>query len=104
MSKVREKHEKELNDLTIQNQRYVEKIAQYEVRFEDFSKNLHSSNDERLQLLKQLEIMKSKLREYEIGSQLNGNAAVGSTSKFFDKIRGKYFSYWQRFRNARKCS
>lgn len=85
MAKVQEKHEKQLNDMGIENRRYTDRIACLEDRIKEFSSQIYNLNDEKLLLLKEHEIMKSKLRTYEIGSTLN---AGSSASKFFGKIRG----------------
>lgn len=89
MAKVQEKHEKLLNDLANENRRFIDKNTFLEERIKEFSSQIYALNDEKLQLLKEHEIMKSKLRTYEIGSTLNGGNTTSSASKFFDKIRGK---------------
>lgn len=88
MAKVQEKHEKQLNDLMNESRRYTDKITFLEDRIKEFSSQVYALNDEKLLLLKEHEIMKSKLRTYEIGSTLNAGNGTSSTSKFFDKIRG----------------
>lgn len=88
MAKVQEKHEKQLNELTLENRRFTEKITFLDDRVKDFSSQIYSLNEEKLLLLKEHEIMKSKLRTYEIGSTLNAGTNSSSASKFHDKIRG----------------
>lgn len=91
MSKVKAKHEKELNEHSIEVRRYLDKIAQYEDRFKNYSNQIYSMNEKQLILLKENEIMKSKLRTYENGSTLHvaRNSQSILPAKFMDKIRGK---------------
>lgn len=89
MAKVQEKHEKQLNELISENRRLTDKLIFYDERTKEFSTQIHALNEEKLMLLKQHEIMKSKLRTYEIGSTLNGGSNTTSASKFFDNMRGK---------------
>lgn len=88
MSKVQDKHEKQLIELTNENRKLNEKVIFYDDRTKEFSSQIHALNDERLKLLKEHEIMKSKLRTYEIGTTLNGTNSTITASKFFDKMRG----------------
>lgn len=90
MAKVQDKHEKQLADLVNENRRYTEKLIFYDDKTKEFSQQIHALNEEKLMLLKEHEIMKSKLRTYEIGTTLNGGNGTTSASKFFDKIRGKF--------------
>lgn len=89
MAKVQDKHEKQLAELINENRRYTDKLIFYDDKTKEFSQQIHALNEEKLMLLKEHEIMKSKLRTYEIGTTLNGGNGTTSTSKFFDKIRGK---------------
>lgn len=88
MAKVQDKHEKQLAELVNENRRYTDKLIFYDDKTKEFSQQIHSLNEEKLMLLKEHEIMKSKLRTYEIGSTLNNGTT--NASKFFDKIRGKF--------------
>lgn len=88
MSKIQDKHEKQLNEMAIENRKSADKIAFLDDRNKAFSSEIHGMNDERLKLLKEHEILKSKLRSYEIGTTLNGANVTASASNFFDKMRG----------------
>lgn len=91
MAKVQDKHIEQLNEVHNENRRQTsEKLAFYEDKIKEFSMQIHSLNEEKLLLLKEHEIMKAKLRTFEIDSTLNrGNGTNGSSAMFFDKIRGK---------------
>lgn len=91
MAKVQEKHVEQLNDVQNENHRLTaEKIGLYEDKLKEFSMQIHALNEEKLLLLKEHEIMKAKLRTFEIDSTLNrGNGTNGSSAMFFDKLRGK---------------
>lgn len=89
MAKVQDKHEKQLNELINENRHQMEKIHFYDEKTKEFSSQIHSLNEEKLMLLKEHEIMKSKLRTYEIDSTLNRGNAVNGASKYYDKIKGK---------------
>lgn len=88
MAKVQDKHEKQLNELISENRKYTDKLILYDERTKEFSSQIHALNEEKLMLLKEHEIMKSKLRTYEIGSTLNGGNSTATASKFFE-MRGK---------------
>lgn len=88
MAKVQDKHEKQLTELVTENRRYADKLIFYDEKTKEFSSQIHALNEEKLMLLKEHEIMKSKLRTYEIGSTLNGGNGTMSASKLFDKMRG----------------
>lgn len=94
MAKVQEKHMEQLNEVHNENRRQTaEKLGFYEEKLKEFSMQVHSLNEEKLLLLKEHEIMKAKLRTFEIDSTLNrGNGTNGSSAMFFDKIRGKITS------------
>lgn len=89
MAKVQEKHIEQLNDAIESRRQMSETIALYEGKIKEFSMQIHSLNDEKLLLLKEHEIMKAKLRTYEIDSTLNRGNTTSSSAMFFDKIRGK---------------
>lgn len=88
MAKVQEKHEKQLAEIVTENRRYSDKLIFYDEKNKEFSSQIHALNEEKLILLKEHEIMKTKLRTYEIGSTLNGGNT--GASKFLDKMRGVY--------------
>lgn len=88
MTKLKEKHEQALTDLTSENRHYTDKVSFLEDRLEEYGSQIHKLNEEKLMLFKQQEIMKSKLRTYEIGTTLNGSSNTSSATKFIDKIRG----------------
>lgn len=90
MAKVQDKHEKQLAELITENRKYADKLIFYDDKTKEFSSQIHALNEEKLQLLKEHEIMKSKLRTYEIGTTLNGGNNTTGASKFFDKIRGTF--------------
>lgn len=75
------------NDL----QRYVDKIEQYENRFQQLSNQLHAKNEQHLHLLKENEIMKSKMRTLENHTAFPSikPAQLNVPISFIDKIRGK---------------
>lgn len=79
----------QLNDATEIRRQMSEKLALYEDKIKEFSKQIHSLNDEKLLLLKQHEIMKAKLRTYEIDWTLNRGNTNSSSAMFTNKIRGK---------------
>lgn len=91
MSKVKAKHEVELLELRNDLQRYVDKIEQYESRFQQLSNQLHAKNEQHLHLLKENEIMKSKMRTLENHTAFPSMkpAQLGVPTSFMDKIRGK---------------
>lgn len=100
MAKVQDKHEKQLTELVTENRRYADKLIFYDEKTKEFSSQIHALNEEKLMLLKEHEIMKSKLRTYEIGSTLNGGNGTMSTSKLFEKMRGNVnrfnnFTIWK---------
>lgn len=87
---MQDKHEAQLQELINENRRQMDKLMFYDEKTKEFSTQIHALNEEKLMLLKEHEIMKSKLRTYEIDSTLNrGNGIKTSTNLFFDKIRGK---------------
>lgn len=88
MAKVQDKHEKQLIEIAGENRQYADKLAFYDDRTKEYSTQLHALNEEKLLLLKEHEIMKAKLRTYEIGSTLNGGSSNSATSKFIGKMRG----------------
>lgn len=88
MSKVQDKHESQLNELVNENRRQMEKLVFYDEKTKEFSSQIHALNEEKLMLLKEHEIMKSKLRTYEIDSTLNRGNGASSSAMFFDKFRG----------------
>lgn len=90
MAKVQEKHIEQLNEVHNENRRQTnEKLSFYEDKIKEFSMQIHSLNEEKLLLLKEHEIMKAKLRTFEIDSTLNRGNGTSSSAMFFDKIRGK---------------
>ena len=94
MAKVQEKHMEQLSEVHNENQRQTsEKLGLYEGKIKEFSKQIHSLNEEKLLLLKEHEIMKAKLRTFEIDSTLNRGNGTSSSAMFFDKIRGKIKLY-----------
>lgn len=93
MAKVQEKHEKQLNELILENRRYSDKLLFYDERTKEFSSQIHALNEEKLMLLKEHEIMKSKLRTYEIGSTLNTGSSTTSASKFFENMKSNNWHY-----------
>lgn len=86
MSKVKAKHEVELIEHATEMQRHVDKIAQYEDRFKQLSNQLHVKNDQYLNLLKENEIMKSKMRTLENHTAFPSMKPIPTS--FMDKIRG----------------
>lgn len=74
MTKVKEKHEKELNDLNSEHRRSLDKVEAYELKLAKYSSQLNKLNSEKLQLWKDNEVMKTKLRSFNISSTLNGNS------------------------------
>ncbi|XP_055300989.1 restin homolog isoform X1 [Sitodiplosis mosellana] len=91
MAKVQDKHEKQLAELVTENRKYADKLIFYDDKTKEFSSQIHALNEEKLMLLKEHEIMKSKLRTYEIGTTLNGGNNTTNASKFFGKITGGNF-------------
>lgn len=89
MAKVQDKHEQQLNELVLENRRQMEKLVKYDDRTKEFASQIHALNEEKLMLLKEHEIMKSKLRTIEIDSTLNRGNGTSSASTYFDKMRGK---------------
>lgn len=89
MAKVQDKHEVHLNELINDNRRQMEKLAFYDEKMKEFTAQIHALNEEKLMLLKEHEIMKSKLRTYEIDSTLSRGNGTSTSAMFFDKIRGK---------------
>lgn len=89
MAKVQDKHEVHLNELINDNRRQTEKLAFYDEKMKEFTAQIHALNEEKLMLLKEHEIMKSKLRTYEIDSTLSRGNGTSTSAMFFDKIRGK---------------
>lgn len=76
MAKAKEKHEKDTNEaVKAENRRCNEKIEASESRIQKLAAIIHRQNEERLQLWKDYEILKTKLRSANINFQLNGNAA-----------------------------
>lgn len=90
MAKVQDKHEVQLNELINENRRQMEKLLFYDEKTKEFSTQIHALNEEKLMLLKEHEIMKSKLRTYEIDSTLNRGNGTSTSAMFFDKLRGKF--------------
>lgn len=87
MAKVQEKHIEQLNDAYNENQRQAsERCALYEKKIQEFSSQLHALNEEKLLLLKEHEIMKAKLRTYEIDSTLNRGTGAGGSANFYGKL------------------
>lgn len=80
MAKVKDKHEKDFNEAIAENRRCIEKIEAYESKLQKISTQIHRLNEEKLQLWKDNEMMKTKLRSVNINFQLNGN----STSNMFE--------------------
>lgn len=80
MAKVKDKHEKDFNEAIAENRRYIEKIEAYETKIQKISAQIYRLNEEKLQLWKDNEMMKTKLRSVNINFQLNGN----STSNMFE--------------------
>lgn len=83
MAKVKDKHEKDFNEVIAENRRCNEKIEAYELKLQKISTQIHRLNEEKLQLWKDNEMMKTKLRSVNINYQLNGNSA---TNMFEGKI------------------
>lgn len=96
MSKVKTKHEIELNDLSIENQRLTNKFAQFESRYEQSAIQLHAMNTKYLDLLKESEIMKSKLRNYENSAAFQSITSSSVPPSFIEKIRGKFSFIYHR--------
>lgn len=91
MTKVQEKHIEQLNEVYNDNQRQMaEKLSLYDHKIKEYSLQIHSLNEEKLLLLKEHEIMKAKLRSFEIDSTLNRGNGTSTSAMFFDKIRGKF--------------
>lgn len=86
MSKIKIKHEKETSDYKNENQRYIEKIHQYEDRFKNFSNQIYSMNEKHLMLMKENEIMKSRLRTLEHSTAMMNGRSSGLPMKL---LRGK---------------
>lgn len=76
MAKVKDKHEKDFNEVIAENRRCNEKIEAYELKLQKISTQIHRLNEEKLQLWKDNEMMKTKLRSVNINFQLNGNSAT----------------------------
>lgn len=89
MSKVKAKHEKELIELNSEIQRDANKLAQYEERYKQSTQQLFSMNEKYLILLKENEIMKSKLRNYENNVGFSSGRTSNVPPKFIENIRGK---------------
>lgn len=94
MSKVKAKHEQELNEHNAEVQRYTNKLSQFETRYEQSAAQLHNMNEKYLVMYKENEIMKSKLRNYEnsVTFQSLTPSSSGMPSNFMEKIRGKTLS------------
>lgn len=90
MAKVQDKHEKQLAELITENRKYADKLVFYDDKTKEFSSQIHALNEEKLMLLKEHEIMKSKLRTYEIGTTLNCGSTTSNASKYFGKITGTF--------------
>lgn len=91
MSKVKAKHEQELNEHNAEVQRYANKLSQFETRYEQSAAQLHNMNTRFLDMYKENEIMKSKLRNYENSAtfQSLNPSSSGMPSNFMEKIRGE---------------
>lgn len=90
MAKVKEKHEKDFNELIAENHRSVEKNEIYEAKLKKFSQQIHKLNSDKLQLWKDNEVMKTKLRSVNINFQLSGNNAP-------NMFEGKYHTKFEIF-------
>lgn len=86
MAKLREKHEQQLFDEGNEKQQLMDSNGLLEKRVTEYAAQMHKMNEEKLQLFKQQEIMKTRLRKYEIDSTLNVNQANGS--RMPAKMRG----------------
>lgn len=91
MAKVQDKHEKQLAELISENRKYSDKLVFYDDKTKEFSSQIYALNEEKLMLLKEHEIMKSKLRTYEIGTTLNCGSTTNKASKYFGKITGTFW-------------
>lgn len=78
MTKLREKHEQQLSETGMEKQQLIDSVELLEKRVTEYASQVHKLNEEKLQLFKQQEIMKTRLRKYEIDSTLNPNQANGS--------------------------
>lgn len=78
MNKLREKHEQQLFEEGNEKQHLTESNNLLEKRVADYAAQMHKLNEDKLQLFKQQEIMKTRLRKYEIDSTLNNNQGHGS--------------------------
>lgn len=89
---MKAKHEVELIEHATEMQRHEDKIAQYEDRFEQLTNQLHAKNEQHLILLKDNEIMKSKMRTLENHTAFPSMkpAQLNVPTSFIDKIRGKF--------------
>lgn len=73
MNKLREKHEQQLSESGFEKQHLTDRTEQLDKQVTEYAAQMHKLNEEKLQLFKQLEIMKTRLRKYEIDSTLNSN-------------------------------
>lgn len=78
MNKLREKHEQQLSEAGMEKTHLHDQVELLEKRVSDYAAQMHKLNEEKLQLFKQQEIMKTRLRKYEIDSTLNTNQANGA--------------------------
>lgn len=96
MTKVQDKHIEQLSEVHNEHRRQLaEKLGFYEDKIKEFSTQIHLLNDEKLLLLKEHEIMKAKLRTFEIDSTLNRGNGISTASKYFDNMRGKVSPCWK---------
>lgn len=70
----------------------VDKIEQYEGHIQQLTNQLHAKNQQHLSLLKENEIMKSKMRTLECQPSLSSlkPTHLNIPTSFIDKIRGKW--------------
>lgn len=103
MSKIKNKHEHEMLEHRNENEKLVNKIHQYEDRFKTFSNQLYSLNERHLGLMKENEIMKSKLRTLEHSAAMSNGRPSGIPMKlhrgkqtrnfFFETVRQLCFLF-----------
>lgn len=86
MAKLREKHEQQLFEEGNEKQQLLDANTSLEKRVGEYAAQMHKMNEEKLQLFKQQEIMKTRLRKYEIDSTLNINRA--NEARMQAKMRG----------------
>ena len=82
MTKKKDKHERDVQEIHLQNAKLTKKMQQLEQHTEKLSKQIYQLNDSQLEYQKENEYMKNKLRFIEKSGNFGGSTtSIGSAFK-----------------------